>query len=240
MKKFVGYIVIFVIVAAVGYGIYSYQNGLDFVLYDEAKQLEEDGDVDAAFEKIKEAMMVNPKNRKVQLYRTELNFVVQNNKLLEEAKELKVEAVRAINRGDYLTANDKIALATEKIYNISPSYKDYDKVLELDVALLEDINRIKNEAPKRYYTQARGFYSSGEYERAYNIIDYIKQPNDEIAQFKNQIAYTIANLSYDKINSSQSKESQIRDAIYWYSLVEESSRDYNEAQQQIKKLNDLL
>ncbi len=240
MAKIIGYIVIAAMVAGVGYGIYSYQNGLDFKLYDEAKQLESEGKIDEAFATVKRAMEVNPKNRKVQLYRTELNFVVENNKLLEQAKVLRQEAVKLTDRAEYREANDKLSEASDKLLNISPSFKKFDEVLELDKQLIEDIARIKREAPIRYYTQARGYFSSGEYERAYNIIDYIIEPDERTLLFKYQIAYTIANRSYNKIETSGSRQSQIRDAIYWYSLVGEQSQEYINAQEQIRVLNNML
>lgn len=240
MKKW-AIIVISVLVLGVIFGMYQYNRGSDFVLYNDAKALEAEGKYSQAHDKVVEALGINPKNKKVLVYKTYLYNIVQNENFVKSAVKNREDAVNAMNRGDYVMASEKLDAALYDVLQVSPSIQGYDRAVELQKQLLKDTEKLLKEAPEKYYLQAVGYYQNGEYQRAYNSLEYILKPEPKVTSFKNDLAYRIGVEKYNECVTVPSPTPfLIKDAIMWLTKVNASSKNFSNSKVLIKNLNTIL
>lgn len=239
MKKIIAGIVL--LLSGIGYSGYRYFTGDENRLYEEAKELEAAGKIEEAHDKIMEALRLNPTNRKVIYYKAKLFFVVDSKSKLKNAISLRDDAVRAMDRGDYVTAAEKLDKANDTVYNISPKSEFYTQAEELQAQILKDAERLKREMPERYFNKASELASNGEYERAYNALSYVKEPTSKINKLKDDLAYKIG---VDKMAEIERDGTPtlflIRDTIGWFNAVSDTSPHKIDAKVNISKLNKKL
>ena len=230
-----------IIVLGIAFSGYKYFTGEENELYEQAKQLEAEGKVKEAHEVILKALELNPTNRKVLAYKSQLFSVVDGDNKLKNAVAFRDDAVRAMDRGDYVDAAEKLDKANTLVGEIFPSSPAYEKAGELQAQIVKDTERLKRELPERYYNRAKELANNGEYERAYNALLYIKQPNAKIIELMDQLAYTIGNDKYEQIQKDNNPTAfLIRDAISWYNQVSSNSPNQVDAKIKISNLNKKL
>lgn len=230
-----------IIVLGIAFSGYKYFTGEDNELYEQAKQLEAEGKVKEAHEVILKALELNPTNRKVLAYKSQLFSVVDGDNKLKNAVAFRDDAVRAMDRGDYVDAAEKLDKANTLVGEIFPSSPAYEKAGELQAQIVKDTERLKRELPERYYNRAKELANNGEYERAYNALLYIKQPSAKIIELMDQLAYTIGNDKYEQIQKDNNPTAfLIRDAISWYNQVSSNSPNQVDAKIKISNLNKKL
>ncbi len=230
-----------IIVLGIAFSGYKYFTGEENELYEQAKQLEAEGKVKEAHEVILKALELNPTNRKVLAYKSQLFSVVDGDNKLKNAVAFRDDAVRAMDRGDYVDAAEKLDKANTLVGEIFPSSPAYEKAGELQAQIVKDTERLKRELPERYYNRAKELANNGEYERAYNALLYIKQPSAKIIELMDQLAYTIGNDKYEQIQKDNNPTAfLIRDAISWYNQVSSDSPNQVDAKIKISNLNKKL
>lgn len=230
-----------IIVLGIAFSGYKYFTGEENELYEQAKQLEAEGKVKEAHEVILKALELNPTNRKVLAYKSQLFSVVDGENKLKNAVAFRDDAVRAMDRGDYVDAAEKLDKANTLVGEIFPSSPAYEKTGELQAQIVKDTERLKRELPERYYNRAKELANNGEYERAYNALLYIKQPSAKIIELMDQLAYTIGNDKYEQIQKDNNPTAfLIRDAISWYNQVSSNSPNQVDAKIKISNLNKKL
>lgn len=230
-----------IIVLGIAFSGYKYFTGEENELYEQAKQLEAEGKVKEAYEVILKALELNPTNRKVLAYKSQLFSVVDGDNKLKNAVAFRDDAVRAMDRGDYVDAAEKLDKANTLVGEIFPSSPAYEKAGELQAQIVKDTERLKRELPERYYNRAKELANNGEYERAYNALLYIKQPSAKIIELMDQLAYTIGNDKYEQIQKDNNPTAfLIRDAISWYNQVSSNSPNQVDAKIKISNLNKKL
>ncbi len=238
MKKLIVLPVILAAIAAVW--TFKYINGRDYKLYDEAKELEAQGDIYGAHDKISEALKLNPKNRKVISYKTELYFLVKNDSALKEARSGKEDAEKAMEKGDYALAAKRLDEALAAVDNVSSLYEGYSEAEELQKELIKDVDRVLREAPEKYYLKGLELYGRGEYERAYNMLGYISAPSPKIIKLMDEIAYKIGCDKYDAAEVNPGDGYAVRESISWLDKVSASSPDHIDAKARISRLKNYL
>lgn len=236
---------ILIIVLGIAFSGYKYFTGEENKLYEQAKQLESAGKIHEAHEVILKALELNPTNRKVIAYKSQLFSVVDGDNKLKSAVSYRDSAVRAMDRGDYVDAAEKLDKANTLIGEIFPSSPAFEKAGELQAQIVKDVERLQRELPERYYNRAKELANNGEYERAYNALLNIKQPNAKIIGLMDQLAYQVGNDKYEAIEKDSSPTAfLIRDAIYWYGLISSSSPNQTDAKIKTanlkKKLEEVL
>lgn len=230
-----------IIVLGIAFSGYKYFTGEENELYEQAKQLEAEGKVKEAHEVILKALELNPTNRKVLAYKSQLFSVIDGDNKLKNAVAFRDDAVRAMDRGDYVDAAEKLDKANTLVGEIFPSSPAYEKAGELQAQIVKDTERLKRELPERYYNRAKELANNGEYERAYNALLYIKQPSAKIIELMDQLAYTIGNDKYEQIQKDNNPTAfLIRDAISWYNQVSSNSPNQVDAKIKISNLNKKL
>lgn len=232
---------VIILVAGIAFSGYKYFTGEENKLYEQAKQLEAEGKIKEAHEVILKALELNPTNRKVLAYKSQLFSVVDGENKLQNAVSFRDSAVRAMDRGDYVDAAEKLDKANTLLAEIFPSSPAYGKAGELQEQIVKDTERLKRELPERYYNRAKELSNNGEYERAYNALLNIKQPDAKIRELMDQLAYQIGNDKSEQVAKDSSPTAfLIRDAIYWYNLVSSSSPNQVDAKIKISNLNKKL
>ena len=108
---------VIIIVAGIAFSGYKYFTGEENKLYEQAKQLEKEGKINEAHETILKALELNPTNRKVIAYKSQLFAVVDGETKLKNAVSYRDDAVRAMDRGDYVDAAEKLDKANTLVYN---------------------------------------------------------------------------------------------------------------------------
>lgn len=230
-----------IIVLGIAFSGYKYFTGKENELYEQAKQLEAEGKIKEAHEVILKALELNPTNRKVLAYKSQLFSVVDGDNKLKNAVAFRDDAVRAMDRGDYVDAAEKLDKANTLLGEIFPSSPAYEKAGELQAQIVRDTERLKKELPERYYNRAKELANNGEYERAYNALLYIKQPSAKIIELMDQLAYTIGNDKLEQIQKDSNPTAFLmRDAINWFNQVSSSSPDHVDAKIKISNLNKKL
>lgn len=232
---------VIILVLGIAFSGYKYFTGEENKLYEQAKQLEAEGKIKEAHEVILKALELNPANRKVLAYKSQLFAVVDGENKLQNAVSFRDSAVRAMDRGDYVDAAEKLDKANTLLAEIFPSSPAYGKAGELQEQIVKDIERLKRELPERYYNRAKELANNGEYERAYNALLNIKQPDAKIRELMDQLAYQIGNDKSEQVaKDSNPTAFLIRDAIYWYNLISSSSPNQVDAKIKISNLNKKL
>ncbi len=215
---------VLIIVLGIAFSGYKYFTGEENKLYEEALILESEGKIIEAHEKILKALELNPTNRKVIAYKAKLFQVVDGENKLKNAVAFRNDAVRAMDRGDYVEAAEKLDKANTLVYDIFPYSPAYEKAGELQAQIVKDTERLKRELPERYYNKAKELANNGEYERAYNALLYIKQPSPKIIELMDQLAYQIANDKMEEILKDNNPTAfLLRDTIYWYEQISVNS-----------------
>ncbi len=229
------------IVIGISFSGYKYFTGEENKLYEQAKQLEAENKIHEAHSLIIKALEINPTNRKIIAYKSQLFTLVDGDIKLKDAVLYRNDAVRAMDRGDYVDAAEKLDKANTLVYNIFPSSPVYKKAEELQEQILKDTDRLKRELPERYYNKAKELAHNGEYERAYNALLYIKQPNNRIIELMDQLAYQIGNDKYREIEKDKHPTIfLIRDTISWYNQITDNSPNKIDAKIKIANLNKKL
>lgn len=232
---------VIILVLGIAFSGYKYFTGEENKLYEQAKQLEAEGKIKEAHEVILKALELNPANRKVLAYKSQLFAVVDGENKLQNAVSFRDSAVRAMDRGDYVYAAEKLDKANTLLAEIFPSSPAYGKAGELQEQIVKDTERLKRELPERYYNRAKELANNGEYERAYNALLNIKQPDAKIRELMDQLAYQIGNDKSEQVaKDSNPTAFLIRDAIYWYNLISSSSPNQVDAKIKISNLNKKL
>lgn len=232
---------VIILVLGIAFSGYKYFTGEENKLYEQAKQLEAEGKIKEAHEVILKALELNPANRKVLAYKSQLFAVVDGENKLQNAVSFRDSAVRAMDRGDYVDAAEKLDKANTLLAEIFPSSPAYGKAGELQEQIVKDTERLKRELPERYYNRAKELANNGEYERAYNALLNIKQPDAKIRELMDQLAYQIGNDKSEQVaKDSNPTAFLIRDAIYWYNLISSSSPNQVDAKIKISNLNKKL
>ena len=232
---------VIILVLGIAFSGYKYFTGEENKLYEQAKQLEAEGKIKEAHEVILKALELNPANRKVLAYKSQLFAVVDGENKLQNAVSFRDSAVRAMDRGDYVYAAEKLDKANTLLAEILPSSPAYGKAGELQEQIVKDIERLKRELPERYYNRSKELANNGEYERAYNALLNIKQPDAKIRELMDQLAYQIGNDKSEQVaKDSNPTAFLIRDAIYWYNLISSSSPNQVDAKIKISNLNKKL
>lgn len=232
---------VIILMLGIAFSGYKYFTGEENKLYEQAKQLEAEGKIKEAHEVILKALELNPTNRKVLAYKSQLFAVVDGENKLQNAVSFRDSAVRAMDRGDYVDAAEKLDKANTLLAEIFPSSPAYGKAGELQEQIVKDTERLKRELPERYYNRAKELANNGEYERAYNALLNIKQPDAKIRELMDQLAYQIGNDKSEQVaKDSNPTAFLIRDAIYWYNLISSSSPNQVDAKIKISNLNKKL
>lgn len=227
---------VLLMVGGIAFSGYKYFTGEENKLYEQAKQLEAEGKIYEAHDTIVKALELNPANRKVIAYKSQLFAFVDSDTKLKKAVSYRNDAVRAMDRGDYVDAAEKLDKANTLVYEIFPSSPVYKKAEELQAQILKDTERLKKELPERYYNRAKELANNGEYERAYNALLYIKQPSNKIIELMDHLAYQIGNDKMAEIERDAYPSTfLIRDAISWYNQI--SSNSPNKIDAKIKAAN---
>lgn len=230
-----------IVVLGIAFSGYKYFTGEENKLYEQAKQLEAEGKIQEAHDVILKALELNPTNRKVIAYKSQLFSVVDGENKLKTAVSYRDSAVRAMDRGDYVDAAEKLDKANTLVAEIFPSSPAYKKAGELQEQIFKDTERLKRELPERYYNRAKELANNGEYERAYNALLNIKQPDAKIRKLMDQLAYQIGTDKAEQVaKDSKPTAFLIRDAIYWYNLVSESYPNQAEIETKVSNLNKKL
>ncbi len=240
--RFIFVLVVTLFLVSVGYFTYRYFNGEDFKLYDEAVILFEDGKVEEAHDKLIEAYNIRQTNRKVLALKTEVYQILRYKELLIAANKAYEKALSAVDRDDYVSAADYVDLALINLDGISERAENYDEAMELQKKVVEVAEEIIEKAPLRYYDKGIIFLKEGEFEKAYYSFTYIGNPSKEVIQLKSDIAYKLGNKQYDQaINDiGDTYLFLVRDAIFWYSKIDESYIDYKDANVRLDKLKNIL
>ena len=217
---------VLLIVGGIAFSGYKYFTGEENKLYEQAKQLEAEGKIYEAHDTILKA---------------QLFAQVDSDTKLKNAVSYRNSAVRAMDRGDYVDAAEKLDKANTLVYEIFPSSPVYEKAEELQAQILKDAERLKRELPERYYNRAKELANNGEYERAYNALLYIKQPSSKIIELMDQLAYQIGNDKMAEIERDSNPTAfLIRDAINWYNQISSDSPNQIDAKIKAASLNKKL
>ncbi len=235
-------LVVTVFLLSVGYFTYRYFNGEDFKLYDEAVILYDEGDIEGAHDKLIEAYNIRKTNRKVLALKTIVYQLLRYKELLIMANEAYEKALGAADRDDYISAAEYVDLALISLDGISEKAENYEEAMELQKKVVSVANEIIEKAPLRYYDKGIIFLKEGEFEKAYYSLTYIGKPSLEVIQLKSDIAYKLGNKQYEKTvnNISEVDLFLVRDAIFWYSKIDESYIDYKDANIKLDKLKNIL
>lgn len=226
-----------IILASAGLWSYFSLYTEDSKLYREAKELEAKGDIYTAHDKITEALMINPKNRKVISYKTHLYFLVKNDTALQNAYKGKYDAELAMEKGDYVLAAKRLDDALSAIDSMSSMYPKYSEAEILQEEIVKIVDRVVKEAPERYYIKGQELYQKGEYERAYLMLDYISSPLPKVVKLKDELAFKLGSDKYNlSIKSNGNDAYMVNDAISWLNKVSENSPDYKNAKAYISRL----
>ena len=237
-KVFVG---LAILLSVLVIGGYKYFSGNEYEHYEEAKRLESEGKITEAHEEVLKALEENPTNRKILAYKAQLFSKVENYEKYKKAVSYRDSAVRAMDRGDYIEASEKLELANNTVYNVSQSSESYKLALELQAQIVKDAERLKKELPEKYYNKAMELSNDGEYERAYNALLYIKNPTNKIIGLKDQLAYKIGLDKMESINKDKDPTTfLINDAIFWFNQVSKEFPKYPESKLNIHKLKEKL
>ena len=240
--RFIFVLVVTLFLISVGYFTYRYFNGEDFKLYDEAVILFEDGNIEEAHDKLIEAYNIRQTNRKVLALKTEVYQILRYRELLIAANKAYEKALSAVDRDDYVSAADYVELALISLDGISERAENYDEAMELQKKVVEVAEEVIEKAPLRYYDKGIIFLKEGEFEKAYYSLTYIGQPSKEVVQLKSDIAYKLGNKQYDKAinNIGDIDLFLVRDAIFWYSKIDESYIDHKDVNVRLDKLKNIL
>ncbi len=235
-------LVVTLFLVSVIYFTYRYFNGEDFKLYDEAVILFEDGDIEGAHNKLVEAYNIRKTNRKVLALKTTVYQLLQYKELLKTAYKAYEKALSAVDRDDYVFAAEYVDLALISLDGISEKAENYDEAMELQKKVVQVAEEIIEKAPLRYYDKGIIFLKEGEYEKAYYSFTYIGNPSKEVIQLKSDIAYKLGNKQYEKAISNMGNIDLflVRDAIFWYSKIDENYVDHKDANVQLDKLKNIL
>lgn len=241
-SRFIFILVVTVFLVSVGYFTYRYFNGEDFKLYDEAVILYDEGDIEGAHEKLVMAYNIRKTNRKVLALKTEVYQLLRYKKLLIMANKAYEKALGAADRGDYVSAAEYVDLALVSLDGISEKAENYDEAMELQKKVVLVAQEVIEKAPLRYYDKGMIFLKEGEYEKAYYSLTYIGKPSAEVVQLKSDLAYKLGNKQYDKAinNMGVADLFLVRDAIFWYSKIDESYVDHKDANIKLDKLKKIL
>lgn len=255
---------IILIVGGIGYSGYIYFSGDAINLYNEAKELEKAGKIKEAHDKITEAIKISPTNRKIISYKTELFAIVDSESKFNEAVNSRNDAIRAMDRGDYVTASEKLKKANDLLYNVSQDSMLHEqlkkfqgqivkkwsnmeetkvpvKLEELQEQLIKDAERLKVEVAEKYYNRAKELSSNGEYERAYRALLTISSPDEKIKGLMDELAYKIAVDKYTEVlRDKKPTEFLVRDALLWFDKLSSSSNNLADADKKKDKLNKIL
>lgn len=230
-----------IIILGISYSGYRYFTGEENELYEQALALQSEGKIMEAHEVILKALELNPTNRKVIALKAQLFQVVDGENKLKNAVSYRDNAVRAMDRGDYINAAEMLDKANMLIYEIFPSSPAYQKAEELQKQIIKDTERLKRELPERYYNKAKELENNGEYERAYNALLYIKQPSVRIIDLMDQLAYRIGNDKLEEIKKDNNPTIfLIRDTISWFNKISSSSPNQIDAKMKASELNKIL
>lgn len=230
-----------IIILGISYSGYRYFTGEENELYEQALALQSEGKIMEAHEVILKALELNPTNRKVIALKAQLFQVVDGENKLKNAVSYRDNAVRAMDRGDYINAAEMLDKANTLIYEIFPSSPAYKKADELQKQIIKDTERLKRELPERYYNKAKELENNGEYERAYNALLYIKQPSARIIDLMDQLAYRIGNDKLEEIKKDNNPTIfLIRDTISWFNKISSSSPNQIDAKMKASELNKIL
>ncbi len=230
-----------IIILGISYSGYRYFTGVENELYEQALALQSEGKIMEAHEVILKALELNPTNRKVIALKAQLFQVVDGENKLKNAVSYRDNAVRAMDRGDYINAAEMLDKANTLIYEIFPSSPAYKKADELQKQIIKDTERLKRELPERYYNKAKELENNGEYERAYNALLYIKQPSARIIDLMDQLAYRIGNDKLEEIKKDNNPTIfLIRDTISWFNKISSNSPNQIDAKMKASELNKKL
>lgn len=229
------------IVLAFSVAGYIYYTGEDYKLYNKALELKAKGDIYEAHEVVSEAMRINPKNRKAISLKAELYMAVKNDTFLKVALKARSDALRAIDRGDYSYASNRLQVALENIDNISTMSKEYKPAKELESLVIADAEKVLREAPESYYKRALDFSSKGEFERAYDVLDYLNKPSQKVIKLKDELAFKIGDEKYlSVVSGRESNPIIIKEAIMWFSKVSNTSPEAINVKVKINELKGKL
>lgn len=252
-----------ILVAGIGYSGYIYFSNDANKLYNEAKELEKAGKIQEAHEKISEAIKISPTNRKIISYKTELFAIVDSEKKFQEAVNLRNDAVRAMDRSDYVTASEKLKKANDLLYNVAQDsmlhaqMKQFQgqivkrwsgvetpvpvKLQEFQEQIIKDAERLKKEVAEKYYNKAKELSNNGEYERAYRSLLTISSPDEKILSLMDDLAYKIGNDKYiEVIRDKKPTEFLVKDALIWFDKVSAGSKKSADISEKVTKLNKIL
>ena len=240
--RFVFVLFVTLFLVSVGYFTYRYFNGEDFKLYDEAVILFEAGNIEEAHNKLIEAYNIRQTNRKVLALKTTVYQLLRFKELLITANNAYEKALGAVDRDDYVSAAEYVDLALISLDGISEKAENYDEAMELQKKIVQVADEIIEKAPLRYYDKGIIFLKEGEFEKAYYSFTYIGKPSKEVIQLKSDIAYKLGNKQYDKAinNIGGIDQFLVRDAMFWYSKIDESYIDYKDANVRLDKLKNIL
>ena len=220
---------VLLIVGGIAFSGYKYFTGEENKLYEQAKQLEAEGKIYEAHDTILKALELNPTNRKIIAYKSQLFAQVDSDTKLKNAVSYRNSAAEKLDKANTL------------VYEIFPSSPVYEKAEELQAQILKDAERLKRELPERYYNRAKELANNGEYERAYNALLYIKQPSSKIIELMDQLAYQIGNDKMAEIERDSNPTAfLIRDAINWYNQISSDSPNQIDAKIKAASLNKKL
>ncbi len=241
-SRFMFMLFVILFLVSVGFFTYRYFNGEDFKLYDEAVILFENGNIEEAHDKLVKAYNIRKTNRKVLALKTEVYQILRYKELLITANNAYEKALGAVDRDDYVSAADYVDIALISLDGISEKAENYDEAMELQKKVVQVANEIIEKAPLRYYDKGIIFLKEGEYEKAYYSFTYIGKPSKEVVQLKSDIAYKLGNKQYDKaINDIGGIDLfLVRDAIFWYSKIDESYIDHKDANVRLDTLKNIL
>lgn len=240
--RFIFVLVVTLFLVSVIYFTYRYFDGEDFKLYDEAVILFENGNIEEAHDKLVEAYNIRKTNRKVLALKTTVYQLLRYKELLIIANNAYEKALGAVDRDDYISAAEYVDLALISLDGISEKAENYDEAMELQKKIVQVADEIIEKAPLRYYDKGIIFLKEGEYEKAYYSFTYIGKPSEVVIQLKSDLAYKLGNKQYEKAINSMGDIDLflVRDAIFWYSKIDESYIDHKDATVRLDNLKNIL
>ncbi|MCB4203601.1 hypothetical protein LF845_01350 [Deferribacterales bacterium Es71-Z0220] len=238
MKKIIGISLIIGIFAA----LFLYLKfDESYKLYYEAEKLYKEGNINQAYEKIKEAVEVNHFNKKVLILKAKLYKIVSNNEKLEKAEKYYTESKKAFFVEDYEKAKILISKAYELTLSIPESAHNKKEALTLQKKIEKDITRIQSVEPSVYYQRALKLAEKNDYIAAFELLNKLNTNDEKLLSLKSDFAFKIGTSRYTSILKKQNpSETEILDAIYWLNNVDKKNTNYKTAEKYIQVLKNYL
>ncbi|MBZ4644027.1 MAG: hypothetical protein PWQ25_543 [Deferribacteres bacterium] len=238
MKKILG---LFIIISVFTGLFFYFKYDKSYQLYNEAKLLYEEGKINQAYDKIKEALKENHFNKKALILKAKLYTILSNREKLETASKLYKESKKAFFEEDFEKAKLLISNAYEIVTSIPESAENKKDALSLQKQIEKDIGKIQSVEPNVYYQKALNLTEKKDYIGAFELLNKLNTSDKKLLNLKSELAFKIGTERYTSILQKKNPgETEILDAIYWLNNVDKDNPNYTLSQKYIQILNNYL